>query len=354
MQRQLSIAFFPLIILAVLAIAVLAIAVFAAIRHGYGKALLIVGAVGLGGLLLAGFATVGVQNPPTVADYSTSHTLQSPLGFAPPWIMLLAPAFAGLVLWTAFQRRDRVAGQMLVPLLMAGVCFGGVFAVHVWSTFSGSAMATPAIPEPPAVPGETSVTSHLATQPSASATPTGPAPSQILFTTGNAKPIPIQELPGWRKNPPNEGDLNKGFSKYVLTSKQFATVEEAEAELFETLTADVQRGFAHHWPDTVGWVPTREDITQSGLITERVDETLTVKVGEFENPVHRVSWLVEFRPDTNQTLHARWYPLEAERRSKLILSALAGVAGLMGVAAMALRRRQQLPATAATPAKSLA
>ena len=185
-------------------------------------------------------------------------------------------------------------------------------------------------------------------------TPTGPAPSQILYTTGNSKPISIQELPGWRKNPPHEGALGAGRAKYVLTSQQFATVDEAEAELFQSLTADVQESFARYHSPAVGWHPTTEDLRLSGIIAERVVETFSVKVGEFENPVHRVSWLIEFDHDKSTVLLKRWEPIEAQRRSKLILSILAGASGVLGVAAMALRRRRTQPTPEAAPANSLA
>jgi hypothetical protein len=181
-----------------------------------------------------------------------------------------------------------------------------------------------------------------------------PAPSQILYTNGNAQPIPIQELPGWRKNPPHEGALGAGRAKYVLTSQQFATVEEAEAELFKSLTVDVQESFAKSHSPAVGWTPTPEDLRLSGIIAEQVVETFPLKVGEFENKMHRVSWLIEFDSDKSTVLLKRWEPIEAQRRSKLILSILAGASGVLGVTAMALRRRRNQPTPETAPANSMA
>ncbi len=181
-------------------------------------------------------------------------------------------------------------------------------------------------------------------------TPTGPTPSQILYTTGNAQPIQIQELPAWRKNPPHEGSLGAGRAKYVLTSRQFATVDEAEAELFQSLAIDVQESFAQYNAPAVGWTPTPDDLRVSGIIAERVIETFSVKVGEFENPVHRVSWLIEFDHDKSVALLQRWQPVEAQRRSKFILTLLAGVSGFFGITAMALRRRRDQPAPLASGA----
>ena len=179
---------------------------------------------------------------------------------------------------------------------------------------------------------------------------TATTPTKIQFITGNSPPVEIPELPSWRKTPVHEGSLESGQSKYVLVSQQFATLEEAENELYQSLTTDVRSGFAFHHPSTQGWVPTHEDIRGCGLITEKVIETIPLQVGEFTTPVQRVSWLVEFKPASTRALLARWEPTEAERRSKLILSFLAGFSGVLGVSAIALRRSRDHAAPASATA----
>lgn len=181
------------------------------------------------------------------------------------------------------------------------------------------------------------------------AAPSGPTPLKIEYIVGSGPALTVPELPEWRRNPPREGSTDQGWSKYVLSSQQFATIDEAEAELFQSVITDVRHGFEYHWPETKGWTPSRDDVVSSGLITEKVIETIPLKVGEFENPVYRVSWLVEFRPEANNALHARWMPLEAERRSRWILAGLAGITGLMGGTAVLLRR--QRPVRESEPAQ---
>lgn len=171
--------------------------------------------------------------------------------------------------------------------------------------------------------------------------------SQIQYITGNSAPISIPELPTWRKIPPHEGSPASGIAKYVLTSQQFATVDEAEANLYLSLATDVQSALIQSRSPASGWMPTPEDLRVSGLITEKVIETIPLKVGEFDASVQRVSWLVEFNPQTNQALHSRWEPSESQRRSKLILSILAGASGLLGLSALALRSRRRNPPTPA-------
>ncbi len=175
---------------------------------------------------------------------------------------------------------------------------------------------------------------------------TGPTLSIIQYIAGNSAPIAIPELPAWRKNPPHEGTLGAGHCKYILTSQLFATPEEAEAELDKLLAVDVQQSFTVGNSPAVGWSPTADDLRMSGLVTEKVIETVPMKVGEFDTSVQRVSWLVEFTPASQQALLARWQPIEAQRRSKLILSVLAAISGIFGVSAFALRRNPTLPAPA--------
>lgn len=179
--------------------------------------------------------------------------------------------------------------------------------------------------------------------------PSTPSPptSAIQQLIGSNAPISITELPSWVKNPPHEGTLGAGYCKYVITSQLFATPEEAEAELNKQLAVDVQQSFTVGDSPAVGWSPTADDLHMSGLVTEKVIETVPMKVGEFDTTVHRVSWLVEFKPASQQALLSQWQVGEAQRRSKLILSAIATISGVMGVSAFMLRK-QQTPTTPAT------
>lgn len=171
--------------------------------------------------------------------------------------------------------------------------------------------------------------------------------SAIQQIVGSNAPISITVLPSWVKNPPHEGTLGAGYCKYVLTSQLYATSEEAETELNRLLAVDVQQSFTVGESPAVGWSPTADDLRNSGLVTEKVIETVPMKVGEFDTSVQKISWLVEFKPASQLALFTRWQSSEAQRRSKLILSALAAISGVMGVSAFALRRKQTqpLPAT---------
>ena len=261
--------------------------------------------------------------------------------------LIAAAILAGIV---AAIRHGKV-----VHVLAGGAVVGILFFMTAFtSKYPATAIEQRPLPANVTPTGESSQLDATASSVSTPPTSSGPAPSQILYTTGNAQPISIQELPGWRKNPPHEGTLGAGRAKYVLTSQQFATVEEAEAELFKSLTADVQESFAQYYSPAVGWNPTPDDLRLSGIIAERVIETFQVKVGEFENPVHRVSWLIEFDHAKSTVLLQRWEPIEAQRRSKLILSILAGASGVLGVTAMALRRRRDQPVPAEVPASGAA
>ena len=324
-----------------------------AFRRGDARIPLAVGGLGFVALLFSlPFASPPgrVQSAPIALEHSAGSVMQ-PLQPMPvntqvmvvP-LLLLVPIGGAIAIGIVAAIRHGKIVQVVAALAVAGILF---FMTAFMSMKVQHPAATanygpvPAVVFPFEPIGEASPREPRAA--SVSITPTSPAPSQILYTTGNAQPIPIQELPAWRKNPPHEGSLGAGRAKYVLTSQHFATVDEAEAELFQSLAVDVQESFATYNAPAVGWTPTHDDLRVSGIIAERVIETFSVKVGEFENPVHRVSWLIEFDHDKSTVLLQRWEPIEAQRRAKLILSILAGASGVLGVAAMALRRRRDQP-----------
>ena len=216
---------------------------------------------------------------------------------SPDFILLRLPILAMIGVAIVFGLIAAIRhGYGKVVLIAGGIGFVGLFVVG-----STHKMSHPQPVQPP-------ITLDVAHSPLAvtppAVTPAGLAPGLIRYTAGNSYSIPILELPGWRKNPPHEGSLGAGRAKYVLTSQQFATVEEAEAELFKSLTVDIQESMAKSYSPAVGWTPTPEDLRLSGIIAERVVETFSVKVGEFENPVHRVSWLIEF--DSGKSALASW------------------------------------------------
>lgn len=259
----------------------------------------------------------------------TPHEMFATRGF----LLLILVMLIGFRAVIAAVRHKRIGTLAVVSALIVAAFFVvGFSATSVRIEQTATATRVPGPPSMMSSEVPIARAKHVA------ATPSGPEPSKIEYIVGNGPGLPVAELPEWRKNPPQEGV--SGQSKYVLTSQQFATVDEAEAELFQSVTTDIQSGFGELWPQTRGWIPSRSDIESSGLITEKVVETIPLKVGEFETPVYRASWLVEFRPAVHEALQARWRPLEAERRSHWLLAGLAGITGLMGGTAILLRRQR--------------
>jgi hypothetical protein len=122
----------------------------------------------------------------------------------------------------------------------------------------------------------------------------------------------LEGLPGWVTEPPS-GDA-AGDRRYVVSSKQWATVEEAERELSEQLAADVRKHVAREQGRAGGWTPSFALLRQSGTITRRCHETTSLQVGEFTEPMYRVYWQVQSTPAVRDFFLASWRSRAQEQR----------------------------------------
>lgn len=341
-------------IVLILVILILGVAaVVTAVRHGKIGALAVACALILGLVFLTAFfsASVRVQQGPSLTALPTLQPVSSlsktseasvQANLVITWLIVVSLIVAPLGLGFAIKQGLRRGNLMTLGMFLGATMLLGLGLITVkWARFRTQEVVSSHHETSKILPVD-------APLPIQNDLPVA-SPGKIEHGVGYGPFQSVPELPEWRKNPPLEGSLEQGASRYVRVSRQYATVEEAEAELFQSLATDVQQGFTKHWPETQGWMPTRDDITSSGLIQEKVIESIPLKVGEFDNTVFRVSWLIEFRPESNKALHARWYPLEAERRSRWLLAALAGITGLMGGTAIVLRRQR---VEAAPPAQT--
>ena len=97
-------------------------------------------------------------------------------------------------------------------------------------------------------------------------------------------------------------------TRIVLTSQQYATKEEAEAELRVAAVAlveqDLQRIQTGSFRPTT-WQPAAEDVI-AHAVQQRYDEIADRDFGKFTHPMIRVSWQVELSPRVRTEFAPAW------------------------------------------------
>ncbi|MBL8850914.1 MAG: hypothetical protein JNG89_14645, partial [Planctomycetaceae bacterium] len=135
-------------------------------------------------------------------------------------------------------------------------------------------------------------------------------------TPAETPPV-IAELPEWaRVSSDVPADLSAGPT--VLRSDEWSSVEESELQLEKVAQTLIARRFRQEHPELSGWQPPVDIIHQCGAITQRYVEQTSLKVGEFESPMYRTYW----RLDYNAALADRAYAAAKNLAVQHRLSAL--------------------------------
>jgi hypothetical protein len=152
----------------------------------------------------------------------------------------------------------------------------------------------------------------------------------------------LTDLPGWIEDGTVEDTVN-GIRQQVLISDQWATVEEADAQLTSVAAAELSRYLADEHPQAAGWLPDANAIVQSGAVTRRVHETSTLPIGEFNPPLYRVYWRLELTPTVREQLLESWRPFAVSQRLSWLGAGLGAVILLFAALAAILRFRSARP-----------
>jgi hypothetical protein len=152
----------------------------------------------------------------------------------------------------------------------------------------------------------------------------------------------LADLPDWINDGTVEDTVN-GIRHQVLVSDQWATVEEADAQLTSVAAAELSQYLADEHPQAAGWLPDANAIVQSGAVTRRVHETSTLPIGEFNPPLYRVYWQLELTPAVREQLLESWRPFAVSQRLSWLGAGLGAVILLFAALAAILRFRNALP-----------
>jgi hypothetical protein len=117
-------------------------------------------------------------------------------------------------------------------------------------------------------------------------------------------------LPSWiREQPLGEGETRL----VVLTSEQYATVEEAEQELLAKTSRLLQADFVNRSPGAGTWsIP--EELVRSAAIRKSHVEPIVRTSGVSDFRVYRVHWQTELSPAVRDSLYPAWRAQVVEKR----------------------------------------
>lgn len=113
----------------------------------------------------------------------------------------------------------------------------------------------------------------------------------------------------------------------TLSSERFASVAEAEEQLWSRLQSAIGEVMAHRFPDSRGWAPPRELLQRASVVLERCVERFELTVGEHIEPMYRAHWKVAFTDPTREMLVAAWMPTVTNDRMLTLGTVFGGMAG---------------------------
>ncbi|WP_437226440.1 hypothetical protein SH661x_004586 [Planctomicrobium sp. SH661] len=297
-----SIMIFPLMFLAVLLFMGLVAVVFlvSLIKFGW----MAITSLGLGGVLLLAVVVVGAM------EFSRhQHHFAGPHKMKPPRYHLPAPAL-------------RIPDPPPAP--------------------QPPVMLPSAVPSPPEI---AATTPPVVPTPVLSSDATGQPlnasdPISIVEVIHDAtgREISRNELtvvPDWVNAP--DAVTPSGFEE-VLHSQRFATPEEARQQLWPVLQTRILDELAHSHADVRRWMPNHHDIEHAGVIVKECIVAFPLTVGDFQESVSQVHWLVRLDQQTTRDLLARWKPSLVNRRLFQVASLFGAAMLVMGAGAILLRR----------------
>jgi hypothetical protein len=174
------------------------------------------------------------------------------------------------------------------------------------------------------------------------------SPKYVVYRGTSTIGTPTQTLPSWVAALANS---EPGSNPTTITSDQFATVEEAEEQLWTKARDLAARDLRERTPEAVGWSPSKELLKQRGLILERCVERTSLQVGAFSEPMFRVYWKLRFSDDLRQAVADAWRPTVQESRIQMVAAGFIGWSLVLGAINLLLRA---IASRAAVPAQKMA
>lgn len=148
----------------------------------------------------------------------------------------------------------------------------------------------------------------------------------VVYRGDNATGETVDAIPGWAAETPRLDGIEWNNTR-VLASQPWATIEEAENELAQRTTHELAAYFRHVSPDVSSFVIPRSLVEDTGVVSRRCHVTESLKVGEYEEPIYRVFWELDYDDNVAQVLQTSWEQQTIRQR----LTWLAGGVGLLTI-----------------------
>jgi hypothetical protein len=181
-------------------------------------------------------------------------------------------------------------------------------------------------------------------------TPAGDSIEEYELYAGlNSDGVAVDQPPPWVSDTENNGGT------VILESQRYASVEEAENDLWLQLRQRAGELLAEHVPNAKGWMPDQAVLERSLAVIERFVEKSTLVVGEFPVPMYRVHWRVSLNDQTRDFLARVWQPTFTHDRAFSVIGGFAIVSLalaalnllLRGVSSIRMPKKRTIGATVA-------
>jgi hypothetical protein len=127
--------------------------------------------------------------------------------------------------------------------------------------------------------------------------------------SGNGRAV--DALPEWVQ----EADKPRGASDGIaFSSDRFATIEEAEKQLWTKAREVVVRDLQARVPEAIHWSPSNDLLKSHGFVLERCIERTSLELGQFVEPMYRVHWKAALSKNVREAVVSAWRPTVQEQR----------------------------------------
>ncbi len=166
----------------------------------------------------------------------------------------------------------------------------------------------------------------------------GPAVETVapitLFQGSSSQGRPVKALPAWVAE---LAAASPGSSQAAFSSERYATIEQAEDELWNRTRDFVAADLRLRVPQANRWSPPRGLLQSQGFVAERCIEKTALAVGSFEEPMYRVHWKVSLTDDQRRAVVDAWRPSVQEERVELVAIGFLGASGALAFLNLILR-----------------